>query len=1002
MIASENVPALAPGEFYMVNDNINVDLSAFDLAPGTYYVGLIVDHTNAVVESDENNNNDCHWNEPRVYVAADINQPNLTCDFRGELIVNNNAQTLYTSWNAIQNNGNATAPASVVGVYLSPDQDFTTSDLFLAEVNIPAIAAGQTYVVTDPINVNFGQYNLAPGTYYVGLVVDHTNVVTESDETDNATCSWNEPRVYIGQDLPDDQPNLLCKSRGELEVNGTNITIEFAKVQNNGTLVSQPANVGFYVSADQNFTTSDYFIGSARVGQLFPSQFEMLDPFTVNLADFNIPAGNYFIGFVIDYDNQIDELEENDNNNCGWATLATIPNSQADLTCMSRGELIVDNAAQTLYVSWTKVQNIGSATAAASTVGFYISEDTNITTSDILFATANIGALAPNDFEMISSDINFDFSTLGLAPGTYHVGIIVDYDNEVAEANENNNNTCHWDEPRIYIAAPQNDADLTCYDRGYLSVTGTSVSIHNLKIANVGSATAAASTVGIYLSTDQNFTTTDYFIGNVNLPALGVNQIHALSFNADVAALNLPSGNYYVGVIVDESNLVIESEEGNNATCSWNNPQVHISNDLPNLECDFGGEVVVTPGPHIRVTWIKVRNSGTATAAASSVGFYLSTDQNFTPSDHFIGSVAVPSLAPGEVIMVPPFDVDVTGVPSGTYYIGFIIDHEFLVVESNENDNNACSFEDTVVIYGGLPDLICVDAGTLHLSDGGQGVVESNDLVVDVRDIIVGNAGQTNTTACSVGFFLSDDGIYGNAGDVLIGETNIGSIAAGQNLTIPSFVGAIPENLIDNLAQGEYTIGVKLDYKFEVAESNEQNNDDCGYGEIIVVDPMPVGADLVCKDNGEITIDGTNFTVSWSKLQNIGDLPSGATTVTFYASTDTNFTPNDYAVGTINIPAIQPGQVIMLPNFTRDLANAGLPAGNYHIGFIVNAWGSFVVEQEGTLGCFWDSTVHIPAAQPNLTCMNRGEIEANGSILDITWVKIQNNGGGVAGGSQLG
>lgn len=1002
LIATENVPALAPGAFYMVNENINVDLSNFNLAPGTYYVGLIIDHTNQVAESDENNNNDCFWNEPRVYIPAETNQPNLTCDFRGELVVNNDAQTLYTAWNAILNNGNATSQASVLGVYLSPDQNFTTSDLLLTEISIPALAAGQTYVVTNPANVDFGQFNLAPGTYFVGLIVDHTNLVAESDESDNATCSWNQPRVYIDQNLPDDHPNLLCKDRGELTLDGTEITIEFAKVQNNGTLVSQPANVGFYVSSDQNFTTSDYFIGSATVGQLFPSQFEMLDPFTADLVDFNIPAGNYFIGFVIDYDNQIEELDENDNNTCGWATIATIPNAKADLTCLSRGQLTINDAAQSLNIEWTKVQNIGAATSAASTVGYYISSDQNITTSDIRFATRSIGSLAPGAFQTVSGDVSFNYGNLGLAPGTYYVGLIVDYNNQVTESNENNNNNCHWDYPRINISAPINDPDLTCFDRGYLSITGTSVSITNLKIANVGSGNSIPTTVGVYLSTNQNFTTNDYFIGNVNLPALSVNQIHTLSFSTDVASLNLPAGDYYVGIIVDESNLVAESDEGNNSICSWSNPQVHISNDLPNLVCDFGGEVVVTPGPHVRVTWVKVKNTGTVASAATTVGYYLSTDQFFTPNDYFIGSVDIPALAPNQVVMAPPFDVDVTGVPAGTYYIGFIIDHQFLVAETNEDDNNDCSFDETVVIYSGLPDLVCVDAGDLILTDNTPGVVEDNSISVLIKNLVIGNTGQSTASTSEVGFYLSTDNIYGNAGDILIGDVQLGGIQAGQQRTISQFATSIPVSVLENLAQGEYTIGVKLDHEFDVQETNEANNDNCSYDEVIIIDPMPNGPDLVCKDNGSITTNGTSFTVRYARIQNIGDLPSAATSVTFYASVDNNFTASDYAVGTVNIPALQPGQVVMLPNFTANLANFGIPAGNYNIGFLINPSGSYVVEQDGTLGCFWNTAVHIPAAQPNLTCMNRGEIEANGNVLDITWVKVQNNGGGIAGGSELG
>jgi hypothetical protein len=80
--------------------------------------------------------------------------------------------------------------------------------------------------------------------------------------------------------------------------------------------------------------------------------------------------------------------------------------------------------------------NLGNAISGASTAGIYLSTDSTITTSDTLLATVNSGTLAT-----VSQPGYYDHQTLSvtlpanLAPGTYYIGGIADYNNAVTESN---------------------------------------------------------------------------------------------------------------------------------------------------------------------------------------------------------------------------------------------------------------------------------------------------------------------------------------------------------------------------------------------------------------------------------------------------------------------------------------------------------------------------------------------------------------------------------------
>ena len=88
----------------------------------------------------------------------------------------------------------------------------------------------------------------------------------------------------------------------------------------------------------------------------------------------------------------------------------------------------------------TYAMDIGNSDVGASTAQIYLSTDATITTSDTVLATVNSGALSSVghsgylDHQVLSLAL-----PANLAPGTYYIGGIADYNNAVSESNETNN-----------------------------------------------------------------------------------------------------------------------------------------------------------------------------------------------------------------------------------------------------------------------------------------------------------------------------------------------------------------------------------------------------------------------------------------------------------------------------------------------------------------------------------------------------------------------------------
>lgn len=104
-------------------------------------------------------------------------------------------------------------------------------------------------------------------------------------------------------------------------------------------------------------------------------------------------------------------------------------------------DLIVDPTPANSYATqagnnlscYTKAVMALPGASGAFKVGFYLSTDTIIETTDILVGSFNVSGLSSSNPNASGSSVNIDLATKSIPTGSYYVGAFVDYESAVAE-----------------------------------------------------------------------------------------------------------------------------------------------------------------------------------------------------------------------------------------------------------------------------------------------------------------------------------------------------------------------------------------------------------------------------------------------------------------------------------------------------------------------------------------------------------------------------------------
>lgn len=840
-IGTDYVPALAPGASSA--ESISIDVSTVNppIPAGTYYIGFLIDYTGRVAESNEGDN---RWVWTTGTVTIPSGSPNLT-----KLTDNGSRSGTTVTMNpTVTNNGARGAGSSSIGYYLSTNTIISTGDYRIGTDYVPALSVGASSAETFSIDVTTVTPSIPPGTYYMGYLIDYGGAVSESNESDN-DWRWTNFTVIV----PVGSPNL-DKVTDNLTLSGTNISTS-TTIENNGVVGAGYSYVGYYLSTNTTISTGDILLGTDYVSSLSVGA-SSAESFSIDVTtNPNVVPGTYYFGYIIDYQNAVTESNESDNTWAWGSNPIVVPGPN-----LTRSGSSLSKSGTTLTINTTVVNNGVSAAGASSTLNYYLSTNTIISTFDYQIGTDFIPNLGVGGSSVENITVDVLSVTPFIPPGTYYIGYIIDDGNVIAESNEGDNIFNFV--TQVVIPAVPNLTRST----DNLVVTGTSLNI-SATATNNGTGPSGNSTLGYYLSTNTIISTLDYRIGSDAVAGLAVGATGVETLNIDVLNVQpaIPPGTYNVGYIWDVNASVNELNENDNNF--FFSGQTVVIPDLPNLT-KFSDTLLVT-GTNVSIS-ARVTNDGTLAAGASTMKYYLSTNNYISTADYEIGSDVVGALAIGG-ISTETLAIDVTtvapAIPPGTYYVGYLLDVNGNVTENNESDNRYVFTYARVTITPPpmLPNL----------------TYQMDSVVISGTNLTIGaemnNNGVAASTATAVAFYLSTNPTI-STGDYLLGTRPIPALGSGAlfntllSVDVTTVVPAIPP--------GNYYIGYLIDYQGLVSESSESDNDRVFTAPQMTVPNPPSPTITITSPTSATTwVSATTETVTWnSTLIN----PTDTVVIRFY------------------------------------------------------------------------------------------------------------------------
>ncbi len=439
----------------------------------------------------------------------------------------------------VTNQGTEDASGFYVAYYLSTDSTITMSDKLLNYRYVPTLAAGASNTKSITVNIP----TMAPGTYYVGAIADIFDNLGEVDENNNIVTGNMITITMSGADLV--MTSVNSSAGGKV---GSPITITDT-VTNQGTDNASGFYVGYYLSTDAVITTSDKFLYYRYVPSLVAGT---SDTRSLTVAIPNVAPGDYFLGAIADAFNS--QGESNENNNVITGNVIVVTALNMDLITSALSAPASGKVGSAVTITDT-VTNQGTENASAFYMGYYLSTDPIITTSDRLVYYRYVPSLAAG----ASNTGSVTYNIPNLAPGTYYWGAIADAFNSQGEVNEGNNTKIG----NIIEVAPSTvDLVMSSLNGPATGRVGSLVTLTDT-VTNQGVGSVGGFYVAYYLSTDAVITTGDKFLYYRYVPSLaqGASNTGSVTYNTS----KLAPGTYYWGAIADAFGSQAESNETNNA-----------------------------------------------------------------------------------------------------------------------------------------------------------------------------------------------------------------------------------------------------------------------------------------------------------------------------------------------------------------------------------------------------------------------------------------------------
>ncbi|AKB27443.1 cell surface protein [Methanosarcina siciliae T4/M] len=318
-------------------------------------------------------------------------------------------------------------------------------------------------------------------------------------------------------------------------------------------------------------------------------------------------------------------------------------------------------------------------------------------------------------------------------------------------------------------------------------------------------------------------------------------------------------GSVELKAVVDEDNLITESNEGNNEETAT---VTVAGSGLPDLIIDLDYPEEPETGEHQRI-WVNVKNQGTATSGATMLNLYIDGSP--------VREWAISKL-PKEETSYKSY----TWIPTseGTVEIKAVVDEDNLVAESNEGNNEKTA---TVLVAEDFyPDLIIEDI--VPESEGEVG--KTLNLTMKVK-----NQGTAPSEGVQAEYYIN------------------GTAPAQDEIQVPALSVGEEKEVIFSLVpdrEGQMEVKGRIDSGTDVYELDEKNNEFTKIVDVKIIRPDLIIESLSLNPASPEVGDNITFTVS---VKNNGLRDSESSELKYYIN-GTNLTQE----GKISIPEIVIGE----------------------------------------------------------------------------------------------
>ncbi|MEM1326999.1 MAG: T9SS type A sorting domain-containing protein [Bacteroidota bacterium] len=236
-------------------------------------------------------------------------------------------------------------------------------------------------------------------------------------------------------------------------------------------------------------------------------------------------------------------------------------------------------------------------------------------------------------------------------------------------------------------------------------------------------------------------------------------------------------------------------------------------------------------------------------------------------------------------------------------------------------------------------DLACVQRGELTINN------ETGDISIFYNKF---SGGGSNF---GIGYYASTDPNISTSDTFLGGQDVINTCA-----NVPPFHTNY-SNL--GIVGDSFYVGMIVDYRNDIPETNEGNNNDCFWDTPKIIPPNALDCerecpptasdpDIFCADRGQLFIDNNTgkLTISSTIVRGSGNFEIG-----YYASPNFLITTNDILIGSQFISSSGCSPV---SDFTTNYIDLGISGDSFYVGIIVDYRNDIEECNESNNSCFWD------------------------------------------------